>query len=89
MGLHALLFHLGDWVHDERALDLAEMAAAIKQAKSEHLQFGFWGVPDIAMAQKLNQAGVTYLSGPFLGAALDKPAGMRRCTLDEIAAQRR
>jgi hypothetical protein len=85
MGLHALIYRLWDWAHHERAPDFVEIAGIIKHAKAEHLQFGFAGVHDVALANKLAHAGATYLSGPFLGSALDIPAAMRRCTLEEIA----
>ena len=89
MGLHALVYRLWDWPHDEKPLDVGELAAYTKQAKAQHLHFGFAGVPDMALAQKLTEIGATYLGGPFLGPALDAPAGMRRCSLEEIAAQRK
>jgi hypothetical protein len=83
MGIHGLTFGLGSWPTDRR-MDFEHIATAIRHAKTARLYFGFGGVPDVDTAKKLVDAGATYLSGPFLGAGLEMPANMRRCTLEEI-----
>jgi len=83
MGLHGLMYRLWDWDKD-KALDLEQISTTIRHAKAARLQFAFGGVPDLKVAKLLADAGATYLSGPFLGAALDMPANMRRCTLEEL-----
>jgi hypothetical protein len=88
MGLHGLLYRLWDW-DNGKALDPDQISNAIRQAKAARLQFAFSGVPDLKTAKLIADAGATYLSGPFLGAALDMPANMRRFTLEELGAKSR
>lgn len=80
MGLHALSYP----VKAASSFDYDRASNAIKQARNARIRFAFSRVPDLAMADRLVSIGATYLSGRFLGAALDAPENMVRCTLDDL-----
>lgn len=85
MGLHAVSFPVGS----SGGFDFDLAAAAIKQARSARIHFAFTRVPDLATADRLASLGATYLSGAFLGAALDAPENMTRCTLEDLGRMER
>jgi hypothetical protein len=82
-GLHGLVYPL--W---GQALDLDRQRAGIKRMRDAKLQLAVGGITDLKLADRLAEAGVTYLSGPFLGEALDTPRNMCRMTLADLGRNR-
>jgi len=85
MGLHALSFP----VSPVAGFDFDRAIAMIRQARDARLHVAFTRVGDLATADRLAVMGATYLSGKFLGEALDAPENMTRCTLEDLGRMNR
>ncbi|GAK43546.1 conserved protein [Tepidicaulis marinus] len=67
---------------------LARVEQLVKEAETARILLSIEYVPTIDLAKKLKELGVWFITGKAIGEVQDFPRNMRRCTLDELAADR-
>lgn len=84
MGLNHVCYRLDPSV----PVDFKKIAALVRAARTARLLVAIERIRDLATADKIANLGAAFLTGPFLGDALEMPANMMRCTLAELGKRR-